>query len=176
MAPRSTSRSISGGDDTLVVAQIRGPHGVRGEVRLDPRSDVPGRFAPGATLDCEGVGLLTISSLRGPADQPIVGFEGYGSRDAALTLRDKYLRVSREVSRQSISPGKLLWADLVGLAVQTPDGAPLGTVRDLIRAGAADVLVVDNEGKELLLPMIDTVVRSVDVPGGRIVVTPQEEL
>ena len=93
-----------------------------------------------------------------------------------MTLRDKYLRVSREASRRSIAPGNLLWADLVGLAVQTPDGAQLGTVRDLIRAGAADVLVVDNEGKELLLPMIDTVVRSVDVSGGRIVVTPQEEL
>ena len=175
MAPRSTSRSISDGD-TLVVGQIRGPHGVRGEVRLDPRSDVPGRFAPGVTLDCEGVGPLTITSLRGPADQPIVGFAGYGSREAALTLRDKYLLVSRETSRQAIESWKVLWADLVGLAVETPEGAPLGTVRDLIRAGAADVLVIDNDGKELLLPMIDTVVRSVDLPGGRIVVTPQEEL
>jgi 16S rRNA processing protein RimM len=175
MAPRSTSRSISD-DDTLVVGQIRGPHGVRGEVRLDPRSDVPGRFAPGATLDCEGVGPLTITSLRGPADQPIVGFVGYASREAALTLRDKYLRVSRDASRQAIDPGKVLWADLVGLAVQTPEGAPLGTVRDLIRAGAADVLVIDHDGKELLLPMIDTVVRRIDVAEGRIVVTPQEEL
>lgn len=175
MAPRSTSRSISGGD-TLVVGQIRGPHGVRGEVRLDPRSDVPGRFAPGATLDCEGVGPLTITSLRGPADQPIVAFAGYGSREAALTLRDKFLRVSRETSRRAIASGTMLWADLVGLAVETPDGASLGTVRDLIRAGAADVLVIDNDGKELLLPMIDTVVRSVDVPGGRVVVTPLEEL
>ena len=160
----------------LVVGQIRGPHGVRGEVRLDPRSDVPGRFAPGATLDCEGVGPLTITNLRGPADQPIVAFEGYDSREGALTLRDKYLRVSRDASRQAIETGRVLWADLVGLAVETPEGAPLGTVRDLIRAGAADVLVIDHDGKELLLPMIDTVVRSVDVPGGKIVATPQEEL
>jgi 16S rRNA processing protein RimM len=145
-------------------------------VRLDPRSDVPGRFAPGATLNCEGVGPLTITSLRGPADQPIVGFAGYDSREGALSLRDKFLRVSREASRQAIDKGKVLWADLVGLAVQTPEGASLGTVRDLIRAGAADVLVIDHDGKELLLPMIDTVVRSIDVPGGRILVTPQEEL
>lgn len=175
MEPRSTSRSTSTSGDTLVVAQIRGPHGVRGEVRLDPRSDIPGRFAPGATLDCEGVGPLTITSLRGPADQPIVAFEGYGSREAALGLRDRFLRVSREASRRSVEPGKLLWADLVGLSVQTPEGAPLGVVRDLIRAGAADVLVIDHDGKELLLPMIDTVVRGVDVAGGRIVVTPLDE-
>ena len=175
MAHRSTSRSTSD-DDTLVVGQIRGPHGVRGEVRLDPRSDVPGRFALGATLDCEGVGPLTITNLRGPADQPIVAFAGYDSREAALTLRDKYLRVSRDASRRAIETGRVLWADLVGLAVETPEGVPLGTVRDLIRAGAADVLVIDHDGKELLLPMIDTVVRRVDVPGGKIVATPQEEL
>src|ERR1700704_4923564 len=107
MAHRSTSRSISD-DDMLVVGQLRGPHGVRGEIRLDPRSDVPGRFAPGVTLDCEGVGPLPIASLRGPADQPIIGFAGYGSREAALTLRDKYLRVSREASRQAIASGKVL--------------------------------------------------------------------
>jgi 16S rRNA processing protein RimM len=175
MGPRSTSRSTSD-DDTLVVAQIRGPHGVRGEVRLDPRSDVAGRFAPGATLDCEGVGPLTIVNRRGPPDQPIVGFKGYGSREAAMTLRDRFLRVPREAARAAITPGSFLWADLVGLAVQTPDGTALGTVRDLIRAGAADVLVIDRDGKELLLPMIDSVVRSVDVAGGRIVVTPLEEL
>src|ERR1700687_319938 len=126
MGPRSTSRSISD-DDTLVVGQIRGPHGVRGEVRLDPRSDVPGRFAPGATLECTGGGPPTITSLRGPADQPIVSFAGYDSREAALTLRDRFLRVTREASRQAIDKGKVLWADLVGLAVQTPDGASLCT-------------------------------------------------
>jgi 16S rRNA processing protein RimM len=145
-------------------------------VRIDPRTDVTDRFTPGATLDCEGVGPLTIVNRRGPPEQPIVGFKGYGSREAAMGLRDRFLLVPREAARAAVSPGSFLWADLVGLAVVTPEGATLGTVRDLIRAGAADVLVIDNDGTELLLPMIDSVVRSVDVPGGRIVVTPLEEL
>ncbi len=176
MGPRSTSRSISGDDETLVVAQIRGAHGIRGEVRLDPRTDVADRFTPGTTFDCEGIGTLTIATRRGPAEQPIIGFEGYGSRASVDALRERFLRVPREQARKAISKGAVLWADLVGLAVQTPEGTPLGTVRDLIRAGAADVLIVDQDGKELLLPMIDSVIRDIDVAAGRIIATPLEEL
>ncbi len=175
MGQRSTSRSISD-DDALVVGEIRGPHGVRGEVRLDPRSDVEGRFAPGATLDCDGIGPLTITALRGTPAQPIVAFEGYTTREQAATLKDRFLRVPRAEARRQLMSGAMLWADLIGLAVETPDGASLGTVRELLRAGGADVLVVTSDGRELLLPMIDTVVRSVDVAGGKIVATPLEGL
>jgi 16S rRNA processing protein RimM len=160
----------------LVVAEIRGPHGVRGEVRLDPRSDVKDRFKPGATLECDGVGALTIRSSRGPAEQPIVAFEGYTTREQSAALRDRFLRVSRAEARRAVGRDSLLWADLVGLRVLTPDGAELGIVRELLRAGGADVLVVRNETREILLPMIDSVVRDVDVASGRIVASPQEEL
>jgi 16S rRNA processing protein RimM len=178
MGPRSTSRSISGDDDTLVVAQIRGPHGIRGEVRVEPRTDVEGRLEAGVTLDCEGIGALTIASRRGTPEHPIIRFDGYGSRDAATGLRDRYLRVSRtEARRATAQRGAYLWADLIGLSVQTPEGVALGVVRELIRAGEADVLVVARAGAgDLLLPMISSVVREVDVAGGRMVAVPQEEL
>ena len=175
MGQRSTSRSTSD-DDALVVAEIRGAHGVRGEVRLDPRSDAPERFAPGATLECDGIGPLTIKTLRGTADQPIVHFDGYDTREQAATLKDRFLRVARTEARRSTAEGAVLWADLVGLTVETPEGASLGTVRELLRAGAADVLVVRDDARELLLPMIDSVIRRVDVAGGKIIATPLEDL
>src|SRR5882672_6613302 len=174
MGPRSTSRSTSD-DDTLVGGEIRGPHGLRGEVRIDPRTDVAERFAAGVVLDCDGLGPLTIEVSRGPAEQPIVKFAGYERREDALKLNGKLLRVSRGEARKAIAPGAVLWADLVGLAVVDPEGRSLGTVRDLIRAGGADVLVVtDDAGREMLLPMIDTVVRSIDAATRRIVASPQE--
>ena len=176
MAPRSTSRSIDGADDSLVVAEIRGPHGVRGEVRLDPRSDVKDRFTPGATMACDGIGPLKIRSRRGPAEQPIVAFEGYQTREQAETLKHRFLRVTRAEARRAVGKGATLWADLVGLAVVTPEGDPLGTVSEVLRAGGADVLVVKTEAGERLLPMIDTVVRTVDPAAGRIVATPLEDL
>jgi 16S rRNA processing protein RimM len=176
MDQRSTSRSIKD-DEPLVVGEIRGPHGVRGDVRIDPRTDVPDRFVPGAVLLCDEIGPLTIETVRGEMSQPIVRFEGFDSREAAERLKDRLLRVTRDRSRTAIAPGSFLWADLVGVVVETPDGARLGTVRDLLRAGGADVLIVTAEsGSEVLLPMIESVVRSIDVAARRIVAVPQEEL
>ena len=173
MAPRSTSRSISSGD-ALVVGQIHGPHGIRGEVRVEPRTDVASRFKKGAVLDCDDIGPLTIESVRGEPTSRVIRFAGYETREAAETLKGRFLRVSREESRRAIK-GAFLWADLVGLAVVSEDGADLGVVRDLLRAGSHDVLVVaDAAGTETLHPMIDSVVRSVDLDARRIVIRPQE--
>lgn len=160
----------------LVVARILGPHGIRGEVRLEPRTDVPDRLRAGATLDCDGVGPLTIENVRGESATPIVRFAGYDTREAATALRDRFLRVPLDEARRA-TRGAYLWADLVGLAAVTPEGRALGVVKDLIRAGETDVLVVTGpDGREVLLPMLESVVREVDVAGGRIVLAPQEEL
>jgi 16S rRNA processing protein RimM len=173
--PRSTSRSTSEAAG-LVVGVIKTPHGVRGEVRVDPRSDVPDRFRVGASLECDGLGPLTIRSVRGTPQQPIVGFAGYASRPDAEPLRGRSLRVTVAEARRA-TKGSYLWADLVGLRAETPAGEPIGDVRDIIRAGETDVLVVMRaHGGELLVPAIASVVREVDVAGGRVVVVPQEEL
>ena len=143
---------------------------------MDPRSDVPGRFRVGAVLACDGLGPLTIRSIRGTASAPIVGFSGYASRPDAEPLRGRFLRVSVDEARRA-TKGSYLWADLVGLRAETPGGEPIGMVREILRAGETDVLVVDRErGGELLVPAIASVVRQVDVAGGRVVVAPQEEL
>jgi 16S rRNA processing protein RimM len=158
------------------VGVIKTPHGVRGEVRVDPRSDVPDRFRVGATLQCDGLGSVRIRSIRGTPQEPIVGFDGYASRPDAEPLRGRFLRVGVAESRRA-TKGSYLWADLVGLRAETPAGEPIGTVSDLLRAGETDVLVVTRaEGGELLVPAIASVVREVDVAGGRVVVEPQEEL
>lgn len=174
MEPRSTSRSIS--EPGLVVGLIKAPHGVHGEVRVDPRGDVPERFSKGAVLDCDGMGPLTIAAVRGTEAEPIVRFTGFDTRPDAEPLRGRFLRVSRDAARKATA-GSYLWADLVGLRAVSPSGDPIGAVRDVLRAGETDVLVVARpDGPELLVPAIASVVREVDLPGGRIVLVPQEDL
>ena len=167
--------AISAGDP--IVGIVGGPHGVRGEVKVQPRTDVPERFRKGSRLLCDGVGELVVASVRGAPGVPIVRFEGHSTRTDAERIRGRSLRVSRAEARRA-AKGAHLWADLLGLRAETPDGRSLGTVSEVIRAGETDVLVVRAEGsrEEVLLPAIASVVREVDVAGGRIVVVPQEVL
>ena len=119
---------------------------------------------------------LTIRSIRGTARVPIVGFEGYASRPEAEPLRGRFLRVGVDEARRA-TKGRYLWADLVGLRAEAPDGEPIGSISDIIRAGETDVFVVRRaQGGELLVPAIASVVREVDLAGGRVVIAPQEEL
>ena len=142
MEQRSTSRSI----DDPVVGVVRSPHGLRGEVKVESRTDVAGRFRKGARVVCDDVGELVIASVRGTADVPIVRFEGRTTRTDAERLRGKWLRVPRTEARKA-ARGGFLWGDLLGLRAVTPDGVELGTVREVIRAGETDVLVVRTRGR-----------------------------
>jgi 16S rRNA processing protein RimM len=175
MGPRSTSRSISAEDP--IVGVVGAPHGVRGEVKVHPRTDVADRFRKSSRLLCDGVGELVVASVRGAPLVPIVRFEGMNTRTDAERIRGRNLRVSRAEARRAAKDA-YLWADLLGLRAETPDGKLLGVVSEVIRAGETDVLVVrgDSSREELLFPAIASVVREVDVAGGRIVVVPQEVL
>ena len=165
----------SGGDP--IVGVVGAPHGVRGEVKVHPRTDVADRFGKGSRLLCDGMGELIVASVRGAADVPIVRFEGLNTRNDAERIRGRNLRVSRAEARRAAKDA-YLWADLLGLRAETPEGRSLGLVREVLRAGETDVLVVRADGsrEELMFPAIASVVREVDIAGGRIVVVPQEVL
>jgi 16S rRNA processing protein RimM len=177
MAAGSSSRSTKSIErptdrDDVVVGVVRAPHGIRGEVRVEPTTDRSAeRFRAGSRLLSDG-GPLTIASVRGTADAPIVRFEGVDGRNAAAALRDRELRVPRADARRA---GEHLWDDLVGMSVATPEGLVIGEVREILRAGGTDVLVVRDGEREVLLPALESVIRDVDPVARRIVAVPQEE-
>ncbi|GAC1460830.1 MAG: ribosome maturation factor RimM [Candidatus Limnocylindrales bacterium] len=160
----------------LIVGLIRGPHGVRGEVSVDPRTDSPDRFRIGASLSCDGIGPLRVASVGGISGKPFIRFDGYTTRPQAETLQGRFLRIGREEARRAAGAG-YLWADLVGLQALYPDGTPLGKVSEVLRAGETDVLVVARPAAaDLLVPALASVVRSVDLAARSITIAPQEEL
>jgi 16S rRNA processing protein RimM len=174
--PTSVDQRSTDGTDDVVVGVVRAPHGVRGEVKVEPLTDISEeRFKVGSRLLCEGVGALTIARVRGTDASPIVRFKGYDDRSAAEALRNKQLAVPREEARRAAGEG-YLWSDLVGMAVATPDGRELGAVAEIIRAGETDVLVVRGAAGETLLPALESVIKEVDLAHGRIVALPQQVL
>ena len=138
---------VPGSRERLVVALVRGVHGLRGAVRVEVLTDRPEeRFAQGATLFTEGSDrALTISSAEAVADGPgwRLRFREVTSRDGADALRDAYLEASI-VPAAELKRGEVYWHEVVGAAVRDVDGTELGFVRDIYRVAENEVYVVSD--------------------------------
>ncbi len=99
----------------------------------------------------------------------LVRFEGVATREGAEALRDHELRIPRsEVA--PLPKGRHYRFELIGLTVRTRAGATLGTVADVFGTGSNDVLVVQGEAGEILLPLLDSVLLEVSEARGECIV------
>jgi 16S rRNA processing protein RimM len=168
----------------LVVGRIGKPQGIRGEVTVQVRTDDPqARFAVGARLltDPAERGPLTVAAARDQNGRLMVLFEGVPDRNAAEALRGTLVLVDAAQLPAPDDPDEFHDFQLVGLAAELPDGAPLGTVVEVLHLPHGDVLAVRRAGApggaaEVLVPFVAAMVPVVDVPGGRIVVHPPDGL
>ena len=169
--------------DTVVVGRIGRPHGVRGEVTVEVRTDDPEqRFAVGSVLLTEPAarGPLTVAGRRWHREILLLTLESPAgpleSREDAEALRDTELHVPVADLPELDDPDDFYDHQLVGLAARLTDGTPLGEVV-AVRHEGADLLVVRRpEGGELLVPFVAAIVPTVDVAGGCVVVDPPEGL
>ncbi len=159
--------------DRICVAQIGAAHGIRGEVRLRSFTGDPMAVASYGPLESEdGTRRFTIETLRPAKDHFVARLAGIGDRDAAETLTNLKLYVSRD-RLPPAGDGEFYHADLVGLAAVTPDGVMLGTVTAVHNFGAGDVIEIKPEsGEALLVPFTDAAVPEIDIAAGRLVVVP----
>jgi 16S rRNA processing protein RimM len=164
----------------LVIGRIVRPHGVRGEVVVDVRTDSPDeRYAVGTVLatDPAAAGPLTVSQTRPHQGRLLVVFDGIGDRDAADGLRGVLLCVDSGSVPEPEDPDEFLDHQLVGLRVESPDGEPIGEVVRIDHGPGHDLLVVRlQDRREGLVPFVWEIVPTVDVAGGRVVLTPPDGL
>ena len=136
---------MSSQPERLVVALVRGVHGLRGALRVEVLTDRPGdRFVPGTVLFREGDPRpLTVATAEAVADGPgwRIRFREIGSREAADTLRGVYLEAAVRPD-EDLARGAYYWHEVIGSAVRGIDGAELGTVQDIYRVAENEVFVV----------------------------------
>jgi 16S rRNA processing protein RimM len=180
VSPSRSRSSISEADadpQRLVVALVRGAHGLRGVVRVEVLTDRPEeRYAPGAVLHREGSDEpLTVTWSSAVADGPgwRVQFREVPDRTAAEALIGAYLDI--EAGPASALPrGAYFWHEVIGATVTSTTGEVLGTVRDVYRSGGAEVYVVDGGPfGEFDVPGVRDFVRIFAPRRGEIVVDPE---
>ena len=160
--------------EKLVVGRVGRPHGIRGEVTIDVRTDEPdARFTAGAEIatDPAGAGPVTIERARWHSGRLLLHFAGIDDRDAAEGLRGTWLVVDPDDISSSTDPDDFHDQELIGLAVVTADGTEVGHVAEILHHGQ-DLLVVRGAGGDTLVPFVSALVPEVDVPGGRLVIDP----
>jgi 16S rRNA processing protein RimM len=165
-------------DDYLVVGRIGRPHGLRGEVLVEPRTDEPDRrFAAGARLGTErnrpggqSQDALTVRGTRWHSGRLLVTFEEITDRTEAEAARGTVLVVPVDPDESPEDPEEFYDHQLIGLSVEDADGVRLGTVVAVAHGGGQDLLHIDVAGAEVLFPFVAALVPVVDVAGGRIVI------
>lgn len=171
------SRPAGGRETRVCVAQIGAAHGLRGGVHLRSFTEEAEAFAQYGPLETEdGTRRLEIDSVKPSKDGFIVRFVGVTRREQAEALRNVNLYVDRD-RLPAAGDDEFYYADLIGLAVVTPDGEAFGEVIALHNFGAGDIIELKlDSGASTMLAFDKSTVPEVDIAGGRIVVVMPEEI
>lgn len=90
-----------------------------------------------------------------------VKFEGIDDRDSAFSLRGYTIEIPREAFAPT-EEDEYYWADLVGMTVVNKDDTVLGKVSNLMETGANDILMIDGEHGQILIPFVSQYIETVD--------------
>ncbi|SFA41881.1 16S rRNA processing protein RimM [Parageobacillus thermantarcticus] len=164
------------------VGKIVNTHGIRGEVRVISRTDFPEeRYKKGNTLyifmekSKEPIEVI-VKSHRVHKSFDLLSFEGYDNINLVEKFKGAMLKVP-ESQLGELNEGEYYFHEIIGCTVVTEEGETVGTVSEILTPGANDVWVVKrNNGKEVLIPYIEDVVKNVDVERKTITIRPMEGL
>jgi 16S rRNA processing protein RimM len=166
------------------MGRIVRPHGVLGEVKVAPETDDPGRFQELETVyvgvdEASAVSFDIVSVRLQPSKYGItvlILFEGVSSREAAEALGKKTVYAD-EADLPALEDGEYYFSDLIGLKVETLDGAEVGTVMDVLEGPGQDLLVIRTpSGGRVMVPLVPELVPEIDIDAGRIGIDPVDGL
>lgn len=165
----------------VVVGRVAKAHGITGELTIDVRTDVPElRFADGAVLAArtrdKRTRSVTVSAVRPHGTRLLVRFAEVVDRNAAEELRGAVLLADTEDLPPTDNEDEFYDHQLAGLEAVLADGTPRGTVREVLHTPGGELLAVEFEGREVLVPFVRAIVPSVDLQQKRVVLEPPEGL
>lgn len=167
-------------EELLDVGRVVNTHGHRGEVKVIPLTDYPGRLKE---IDNMFFGLgnkirkLTVKSVKFHKNFAIMGFNEVEDMNAAESLKNGFLKITKDQLRELPEDNYYIF-DILGLEVFTDTGEYLGEISDVLQTGANDVYEVKNHklGKTYLIPAIKQIVKSVDLKTKEMIIMPMEGL
>lgn len=167
-----------GGITELRVGRLTKAHGLKGALKLELFTDEPERrFVPGAVFSLQVPPespwhgkTIEFAELRWYNGHPVGFFKGIEDRTAAESLARAILWVAHD-DTEELDPDTWYDHQLIGLEVEV-DGKVVGTVSRVDHLPAQDLIVVDTESGDVLVPFVKAIVPTVDTAAGRVIMTP----
>ena len=163
----------------ITIGKAVKPFGVKGEMRIEPITDVPGRFKgvervylvspAGKEIPCR------VEAVRYAGDAIFLKFSGYDSPEKAMALNGWFVKVPAEEAAP-LPEGSYYWFEVIGMEVISEDGEKLGIISDIFETGSNDVYVMKRGKKEIYIPATKEIIRQVDRPAKRITIHIMEGL
>ena len=149
-----------------IVGKIKGAHGLKGFVRVSSYMDPPGNLknynAVYISKD-EGLswGSLLEFDLKSNNRDFLGVLEGVTNRDEALSLNGALVGVDRSVFGP-LEEGEFYWSDLLGSVVENLEGLRFGILKRFIETGSNDVMEIEGEEANLLIPFSSKYLQCID--------------
>lgn len=164
------------------VGKLVNTHGVKGEARIISKTDFrEERYKPGNKLylfmpDHNHPLELTVKTHRIHKSFDLVTFEGYENMNEIEKMKGGILKVP-ESQLIDLEEDEFYYHEIIGCSVLTLTGEEIGKVSEILTPGANDVWVVKGkDGKDVLIPYIEDVVKNVDAQEKKIIIDPIEGL
>ncbi|MDD3306699.1 MAG: ribosome maturation factor RimM [Acetobacterium sp.] len=162
----------------IIIGRILGVHGIKGEIKVLPLTDDPGRF-----YDLDSITLIhdkteidyRITNCRLHKNNVLLFLEGIANRNDAEALTGRDVGIPKELA-VSLAEDEFFIEDLLGLPVYN-DGQLLGKITDVMQAGGVDVYTIAEGKKVYCVPARKLYFTEINVKAGRIDASiPQEIL
>jgi len=159
----------------LRVGVITGAHGLKGALRFRPDNPESGILheVKRVFLDAAGQSrefrLTGITPLNAATRR--ITLAGVGDVDAAESLRGAVVMLAGE-DVPPTKPGEFYYYEAVGCDVFLTDGSRLGRIEEVFSNGAQDIWVVRAGDREVLVPVIEDVVKAMDFAARRVTIEP----
>ena len=165
--------------DLILIGQVVRPHGLTGLLRIVSYAESKETFLRAGSVFLDkgedelferrvvsimahrSVYLLKLSGLRSVDEAEF--FNGAG----ILIRKDSVVRSDED---------EFFWYELIGLDVYLITGQYVGVLKGIFPTGSNDVYVVENEGREFLIPAIHQVVKEINIAQKRMAISPMRGL
>ena len=160
-------------DNLLEIGQIVNSYGIKGFLKVVPFTDNVKRFDDLKTIYIEKnkkLSEIEIEEVKYHKNLVLLKLKGIDDINDTLEFKNCYIKIDRKDAVE-LPEDTYFIVDLIDMDVTTDEGENLGKIVDVFPTGSNDVYVVKDElGKQVLLPAIGDVIKSVDVKNKKMVV------